>query len=40
MLQYRLKSGAFLRNDFGRRRNNGMEKDEKEEGISGREQLG
>jgi hypothetical protein len=40
MLQYRLKSRASLRNDFGRLRNNGMEKNEKEEGISGLEQLG
>jgi hypothetical protein len=39
MLQYRLKSEASLRNDFGRLRNNGTEKNDKEEVISGLEQL-
>ncbi len=39
MLQYRLKSEASLRNDLGRLRNNGTEKNDKEEVISGLEQL-
>jgi hypothetical protein len=33
MLQYRLKSEASIRNDFGRLRNNGTEKNDKEEGM-------